>query len=80
MHFFSLSRLGQTLALDCSPSSSVEGPSPRPRVSTTTTTGLLLLSRSSASATSCSSSASTGTQGTVKEKGTVKLEVEEDSS
>ena len=79
MHFFSLSRLGQTLALDCSPSSSVEGPSPRPRVSTTTT-GLLLLSRSSASATSCSSSASTGTQGTVKEKGTVKLEVEEDSS
>ncbi len=79
MHFFSLSRLGQTLALDCSPSSSVEGPSPRPRVSTTTT-GLLLLSRSSASATSCSSSASTGTQGTVKEKGTVKLKVEEDSS
>ncbi len=79
MHFFPLSRLGQTLALDCSPSSSVEGPSPRPRVSTTTT-GLLLLSRSSASATSCSSSASTGTQGTVKEKGTVKLEVEEDSS
>ncbi len=79
MYFFSLSRLGQTLALDCSPSSSVEGPSPRTRVSTTTT-GLLLLSRSSASAASCSSSASTGTQGTVKEKGTVKLEVEEDSS